>query len=886
MRLKRLISLIVAVIIVLSTVSFSTYAEQDSSVIDNAVGLLKALNIADDDTAKDDEPITRGSLAKEVYNLLNIENPVYSDMFGDVTEETENAAYITSLAQMSIISGGDMYYPEEKATYEQAIKMIVCVLGYGRFTDDDDWPNNYLRLANSIGLTENISAGAGDTLTGRMLISLLYNSLGCKIPVYDGTDKFVTEEDKTLLTEKFKVTKHQGIVTANSMTYLSISGNTGKDTACIDNIFYADPNGLLSELLGYEVYAYCKETNDDPEIIYAVKSSKNNVITVRAKDIDKANMKDLSQFAWEEETRSRVKTMKLSDDMDVIYNGRCLPGFTLNTITPNSGKVTLIDNNSDGKADVIFVWEHKTYVFSSTDKENQLIVDKYGKYFDYSKYDTVEFYDMYGKKTGMDAMSEWNVLSVYESSDNVYCRIEIYDDPVIGTVDRIYTNSDGTWIVVDDEEYVLAPEFEEAIQKGNSNAHKVVVGQTGVYYLNADEAVSASVVEDDWSNRYAYLVSASLDENEEIMYVKLFITEEQGFQTFTTKSKVKLDGQRIDYDAAYRQLCAGGLNVEQQLIKVKFDGDSNISSIDTAVSGERETSENLVCNAYKETFYWSIRTERLGNGEVLGYLLDRYGESVETFVVPKNDVYNEDNYSKKADLENNKSYVVSVYDSNSVGIPKAAVIYLDEGTSESNVFGGGDSDGGGLIVTDVSTVVNENDEIVQNIVGCRLFDGQTVSLYTSSLINDPKIARGSLIDYYLDFKGRIKKLNEAINPNNVSYRNTYRLYYNTGDTILPFLANASRYVGASIIAKKDGNYIYVPTVGTNLDTLDVGSITLQNSMIYNLGDAKIYLYSNKKVTEIKANELDSYVYTMNPKARVVVMATYSQLKGVVVYDIK
>lgn len=887
MKFKKIVSLITAVIMVVCMGAFNVYAEQDNTRLDNALGLLKALEIVDDDTLTDDnEIISRGMLAKEIYKLLNIKDAVYVNIFSDVTEETPYASYITSLAQMGIISKSDMYYPDDTATYEQAVKMIVCVLGYGNVITGGEWPSNYLSRANSIGLTDNISASVGDILTGRMLISLLYNSLGCEILVYKGNGKYVTEDEKTLLTENFKVHKHKGIVTSNSNTYLSINGNTQIDTGSVDNVYYSDPKGLLSELLGYEVYAYYKETDDDPEIIYAVKSNVNTVITVRAKDIDKANMKNLSQFAWEEGVKSRVKTIKLSDKMDVVYNGRSFPGFTVDTITPDTGSVVLIDNNSDRMVDVIFVWEHETYVFASMDKENQLIVDKYGKYFDYSKYGNVEFYDMYGQKTDSDAMAAWNVLSVYESVDNEYCKIVIYDDPVIGTVDKMYTDEDGTWIVVDDEEYVIAPAFEEAVENGNSNAHKIVLGQTGTYYLNADEAVSASIIEDDWSSRYAFLISASTDENEEKLYLRLFISEAQGFVTYNTKSKVGLDGKRLTYDDAYRSLCGGNAEPERQLIKIKLDGDSDISEIDTAYRGIGESDESMECNADQETFRWSIRTGRLGMGETLSYLLDRYGESVETFVVPQtDDVYNVDNYAKKANLENNGLYVVSIYDSNAFGIPKAAVVYQDVGTDASG-FGNGDTDGGGMIVSKINKVVNEDGDVVDNIIGYRLFDGKAVNLYTNDKADASQVKKGSLIDYSLDFKGRIKKVYPApgIDPEKVDYSNTYRLYYGVGDTSGDFLANASRYVGATVIAKKDGSYISVPKSETNIEALDPDNMSLQDSMIYDLGDAKIFLYKNKNVTEIKANELDSYVYSVNPNARVVIMATYSQLKGIVVYD--
>lgn len=887
MKFKRIILLITAMIMAFQIAMPISFASLEESKIDSSVGLLEALDIVDEDTLINDQEVTRGMLAKEVYKLLNMESIGYIEIFDDVQNDTPYAEYITGLAQMGIISKGDMYYPEQPATYEQAVKMIVCVLGYKEAIVGGEWPGNYLKKASEIGLTQGINAGVGNILTGRMLISLLYNSLGCKLLLYDFGGKFKTDVDKTLMTENFDVRKVKGIVIGTENAYLSVTGHANKDSVIVGDESYSDEEGLLKPFLGYEVYAYYKESDDEKKIIYASETTRNKKTVVSAKDIEKDRINDLSRFAWRENSSS-VKTMTIDDNADVIYNGRSFPAFSTATITPSSGKVELLDNNGDGRADVIFVWESKTYVFANIDLANELITDKYGKYSDYSKYENVEFFDMYGKPTTAAIMSAWNVLSVYESKDGDYCRISVYDDPVIGTVDRIFTDDGKTWIVVDDEEYALSDAFEEAVEKGSSNAHAVTLGQTGIYYLNADEEVGASLIEDDWSSRYAFLISASTDKNEEKLYLRLFISEAQGFVKYNTKSKVRLDGKRLKYDDAYRSLCGGNAEPERQLIKIKLDGDSDISEIDTAYRGIGESDESMERNADQETFRWSIRTGRLGMGETLSYLLDRYGESVETFVVPQtDDVYNVDNYAKKANLENNGLYVVSIYDSNEVGIPKAAVIYQDVGTDASG-FGNGDTDGGGMIVSKINKVVNEDGDVVDNITGYRLFDGKAVNLYTNDKADASQVKKGSLIDYSLDFKGRIKKVYPApgIDLEKVDYNNTYRLYYGVGDTSGDFLANASRYVGATVIAKKDGSYISVPKSETNIETFDPDNMSLQDSMIYDLGDAKIFLYKNKKVTEIKANELDSYVYSVNPEARVVIMATYSQLKGVVVYDNK
>lgn len=79
--------------------------------------------------------------------------------FSDVAYEHENAIKLNLAKEMGIIDGnGDgTFCPDEAATFGQCVKMLVCALGYtDRAVLDGGYPNGYIKVADEIGITENI----------------------------------------------------------------------------------------------------------------------------------------------------------------------------------------------------------------------------------------------------------------------------------------------------------------------------------------------------------------------------------------------------------------------------------------------------------------------------------------------------------------------------------------------------------------------------------------------------------------------------------------------------------------------------------------------------------------------------------------------------------
>lgn len=116
------------------------------------IGKLRNLGIANDVGEGPYQPVKRGEMAKIISQTLKISYPGVSD-FVDVADNV-NSGYIGLAQQMKIVDGyGDgLFMPEKEITYYEAVKMIVCMLGYRPVAEEEGYPYGYLKKANELGL--------------------------------------------------------------------------------------------------------------------------------------------------------------------------------------------------------------------------------------------------------------------------------------------------------------------------------------------------------------------------------------------------------------------------------------------------------------------------------------------------------------------------------------------------------------------------------------------------------------------------------------------------------------------------------------------------------------------------------------------------------------
>ena len=98
------------------------------------VGLLKTLGILDKETDDINSGMTREDFAVSVSRMLNIHTDESAvRYFSDVEQSGYAVSAINALVERKIIScsSDNRFRPMEYVTVQEAIKMLICALGYG-----------------------------------------------------------------------------------------------------------------------------------------------------------------------------------------------------------------------------------------------------------------------------------------------------------------------------------------------------------------------------------------------------------------------------------------------------------------------------------------------------------------------------------------------------------------------------------------------------------------------------------------------------------------------------------------------------------------------------------------------------------------------------------
>ena len=166
--MKKLIALLtVTAMLAISVFQIPASAEfsdvGDTNPYKRAITTLSTLSVIsgyDDNTFKPDGAITRAEFTKLVVFMLGLQDIEYTQYtFGDVDPTHWARNYIQTGYNRGIIAGFDdgTFKSEESVTYAQALKMVVCTLGYESFalqlpdSEDSGWANKYIQEAGTEG---------------------------------------------------------------------------------------------------------------------------------------------------------------------------------------------------------------------------------------------------------------------------------------------------------------------------------------------------------------------------------------------------------------------------------------------------------------------------------------------------------------------------------------------------------------------------------------------------------------------------------------------------------------------------------------------------------------------------------------------------------------
>ena len=398
-NLKRALSLALAFVMVMSmmvvgagAVSIDDFTDAEEIVNTEAVTTMVSLGVIDGNDDGSYNPtgvVKRGEMAKLIAVMLNGGNeptlgemaPTFSDTVGHWAQN-----YISYVANLHIIDGrGDgTFGPNDDVTGSEAAKMILTALGYRSdlegFTGAN-WAVNVNVRANQKGLFDELSINPSEGLTRDNAAQMVWNALDAGVVSYDYTlitdgssitssPTLIDNESKTLLTDKFKVSKLEGVIVANENATSTGTAVEKEDVTVLlltsDDADSKQDEGdtitlktaTAANLLGKSVTMFAKDWKNGAyqTVLGNPVVSSDNMIATISEDSDADDVKDALKDAGIKEVSKAVLVQNFiratdKDDKELTISGMA----DVAKLTGNGIEVTVISNDNDNKADFVIV---------------------------------------------------------------------------------------------------------------------------------------------------------------------------------------------------------------------------------------------------------------------------------------------------------------------------------------------------------------------------------------------------------------------------------------------------------------------------------------------------------------------------------------------------
>lgn len=451
-----------------SDTSANKRGEFEKKVV-TGIGILNDFEIAEGAS------VTRGELAHATAELLNISGKAEAESsFSDVKVSTPYSEDIYMLSKLGVLRGyGDgTFKPNEPILLCDAVKVFLSALGYDSYAESEGgYMAGYLAYANRTRLLSGIEkSNLSSEFSSDILYILMYNALDINIISPENVSKngsALKEEDgKTALSSLHHIYKAKGVVEATEFCGLDTNNGAGDGNVIIGGIKFKTGDVDMSNLLGCHTEYYYKTDDNSGEdtLLYALESTRNNVLLIDAEDLISVSGGRVSYIGDNElETHASI-----TSQTDIVYNGGLYTASSFEKLNDiENGSLKLIDNNSDGKYEVIVAENCRTVFTTGIDKINKIIYDKYepSNPIKTEDYADVKIYDRKGHQISIDSLdSTESLLMCTESMDKSTLKIQEAVNEIIGTVTEVSASGKNVIATINGTEYKASNVVRNAVK--------------------------------------------------------------------------------------------------------------------------------------------------------------------------------------------------------------------------------------------------------------------------------------------------------------------------------------------------------------------------------------------------------------------------------------
>lgn len=516
-------ALIMAVSVLMGASVCSAKYFTDDTVI-TTVSSLGLMPYADDIKT---ETVTRAQMVISVLNFMgagkSVPEKASEYTFDDVDYSKSDSAYIQFAYNIKLVSGVSEteFAPDSPATLTQAIKLMVTALGYDVVAQTrGGYPSGYISVASERGLLKGIDSDKSAELSAMDFARLMYN--GLNTPVFKrnlyGEDN-TYKKSSSAISEFLDFDEYEGIIEETSD--VNIYGSpvkSAKNQICVGERRFTVGDSNIEDYLGYTVKVYFKEENGvAPEIAFFVLDNFNETLTLECDDV--------STMTWDGDgikltyfnDNNRQRNEKTTAEA-YLYNGYDVSTSQMQSViipklsAKDDWSVTLIDNDLDGKYEVVDIQDSVSYHVKRVNSYSKLVY-----YYDYANLDLPRFLDFNitdeeddysifasdGAELKFDELLPDTVITVYENLDSTHRKIVVSDETVSGKVTSLTT--DGKCVIDDTKYYEVSDDLKNKI-----------LGEEGVFYLNIYGKIVGKDTTTDANGGYGLLMDVSIPNRDKL----------------------------------------------------------------------------------------------------------------------------------------------------------------------------------------------------------------------------------------------------------------------------------------------------------------------------------------------------------------------------------
>ena len=361
MKKRRLISAVMAAALTLSLAqplaagaansSFSDISDQNTAVNADILRLMGVVSGTGSNQFDPSGGLTRAQFSTMVVNFMQKGDqvPIHTTrtIFSDVTGTHWARGYVNLAASLTVKDGEEelplisgvgngQFRPDDPITLAQAATILIRVLGYTSAQAGAVWPQSYMNLAGSIGLSDGLPADYNAPLTRAQAAQLFVNALRCK-----------TAGGEVYYTSLGEVTEDTIVLAVNVQT------DDGSATGAIRTTQSESAESYLPANGQGDVYALqgkrgAQVLNDKGEIVTFVPDDSNAITITLSGDAQASYVRGTNGQQYTISSTTPVYTSAQGDGKNYVDSYTTLYSGTQLTMYSERGKIVAVYASGGG----------------------------------------------------------------------------------------------------------------------------------------------------------------------------------------------------------------------------------------------------------------------------------------------------------------------------------------------------------------------------------------------------------------------------------------------------------------------------------------------------------------------------------------------------------